>query len=89
MSIQKLLSRLNWILNEQFGIDLRKALRSALGLPRYVRDFFRFRSGYAGRIELRPCLHDWYAEGGATKNEYFWQDLLVARIFLRPNRRDT
>ena len=79
MSIQKLLSRLNWILNEQFGIDLRKALRSALGLPRYVRDFFRFRSSYAGRIELRPCLHDWYAEGGATKNEYFWQDLLVAR----------
>jgi hypothetical protein len=26
-----------------------------------------------------PCLHDRYAEGGATKSEYFWQDLLVAR----------
>lgn len=26
-----------------------------------------------------PCLHDWYEEGGATKSEYFWQDLLVAR----------
>jgi len=48
-------------------------------LPRYVRDFLRFRSGYSGRIELLPCLHDWYEEGGATKLEYFWQDLLVAR----------
>lgn len=26
-----------------------------------------------------PCLTDRYEEGGATKNEYFWQDLLVAR----------
>lgn len=26
-----------------------------------------------------PCLHDRYEEGGATKSEYFWQDLLVAR----------
>jgi len=26
-----------------------------------------------------PCLHDRYEEGGITKSEYFWQDLLVAR----------
>jgi len=26
-----------------------------------------------------PYLHDRYAEGGTTKSEYFWQDLLVAR----------
>jgi hypothetical protein len=26
-----------------------------------------------------PCLHDRFEEGGATKSEYFWQDLLVAR----------
>ena len=30
-------------------------------------------------LTLMPCLHDWYEEGGATKSEYFWQDLLVAR----------
>jgi len=29
---------------------------------------------------LLPCLHDWYEEGGTTKSEYFWQDLLVARM---------
>jgi hypothetical protein len=45
-----------------------------------VRDFFRFRSSYTGSLELLPCLHDWYEEGGMTKNEYFWQDLLVARM---------
>jgi len=79
MSFWNRLGRFYWLLSDQFGIDLRKMLRSAQGLPRYVRDFLRFRSGYAGRIELLPCLHDWYEEGGTTKSEYFWQDLLVAR----------
>lgn len=54
-------------------------LRSLRGLSRYVRDFLRFRANYTGRLELWPCLNDWYEEGGATKLEYFWQDLLVAR----------
>jgi SAM-dependent methyltransferase len=79
MSIRNMLVRLYWLLSDQFGIDLRKTLHSALGLPRYVRDLLRFRSGYTGRIELLPCLHDWHEEGGTTKSEYFWQDLLVAR----------
>lgn len=26
-----------------------------------------------------PCLYDWFEEGGSTKDEYFWQDLYVAR----------
>ena len=69
----------------QFGIDPRKAFRSLRGLPRYVRDLFRFRSSYTGRLELLPCLHDWYEEGGTTKNEYFWQDLLVARKIYEAN----
>jgi hypothetical protein len=25
-------------------------------------------------------LHDWHEEAGSTKSEYFWQDLLVARM---------
>lgn len=74
-----MLARLYWLLSSQLGIDPRKMLRSARGLPRYVRDFLRFRAGYAGRIELLPCLQDWYEDGGAAKLEYFWQDLLVAR----------
>lgn len=27
-----------------------------------------------------PCLHDRYEEAGTTESEYFWQDLLVARM---------
>ncbi len=75
--------RLHWLLSAQFGIDPIKVLRSLRGLPRYVRDFFRFRSSYTGRLEFLPCLHDWYEEGGTTKSEYFWQDLLVARMIFK------
>lgn len=71
--------KLYWILTTQVGIDPRIALRSLRGLPRYVRDYVRFRAGYSGRLEFQPCLNDWYEEGGATRLEYFWQDLLVAR----------
>ena len=30
-------------------------------------------------MTFHPCLYDWYEEGGTTKDEYFWQDLYVAR----------
>ena len=30
-------------------------------------------------MNIMPCLHDRFEEGGETKSEYFWQDLLVAR----------
>lgn len=79
MSIRAILLRLYWLLRAQFGVDPIKALRSLQGLPRFLRDYFRFRSNYSGRLELLPCLHDWHEEGGATTLEYFWQDLLVAR----------
>lgn len=79
MNLRAIVLRAYWLLSDQFGIDPRKMLRSLVGLPRYVRDYLRFRSGYSGRLEFLPCLHDWHEEGGATKLEYFWQDLLVAR----------
>ena len=88
MNLQTMFARAYWLLSDQFGIDPRKMLRSLVGLPRFLRDYARFRSGYDGPMELLPCLHDWHEEGGATKLEYFWQDLLVARkVFdARPER---
>lgn len=74
-----MLKRLYWFVSAQFGVDPRVMLRAFWGIPRFVRDLVRFRAGYDGRLELLPCLHDWYEEGGVTKSEYFWQDLLVAR----------
>lgn len=71
--------KIYWLLCVQFGIDIRRLARSIRGLPRYVADWIRFRRGYKGQLDFLPCLYDWYEEGGATKNEYFWQDLHVAR----------
>lgn len=53
--------------------------RSLRGVPRYIVDWARFRRQYKGTMAFRPCLHDWYEEGGSTTDEYFWQDLHVAR----------
>jgi hypothetical protein len=62
-----------------FGIDPRIFLRTMRGLPMFLREWRQFRRGYAGRMTLMPFLQERYEEGGATKTEYFWQDLLVAR----------
>lgn len=78
-------AKLNWVLSAQFGIDLRKLFASLRGIPRYLREYFHYRLHYAGQLEFVPCLHDWYEEGGTTKSEYFWQDLLVARKIFTAN----
>ena len=85
MKIKNTLKKIYWLLNVQFGIDPIKACRSLKGLSRYVRDLKRFHANYSGRLELKPCLFDWYEEGGTTKSEYFWQDLLVARMIFSAN----
>lgn len=63
-----------------FGLDPVRMMRAIWGLPGFVRDLRRFRSCYGGPLILSPCLGDRFEEGGATTSEYFWQDLLVARL---------
>ncbi len=79
MSLRSKLIRIHWLLAEQFGFNLLRALHSMRGVPRYLRDLRRFRKSYRGPLSYVPCLYDWYEEGGVTRSEYFWQDLLVAR----------
>lgn len=79
MLAKRILLRIHQVLAGQFGLDPRLFLRSLRGLPAYLSDWRLFRKGYSGTLTLVPCLHDRYEEGGATKSEYFWQDLLVAR----------
>lgn len=81
----KTLIKLYWILSTQFGFDPRRLLHSLRGIPRFVIDWWRFRKGYSGSMTWMPCLHDRYEEGGSTKSEYFWQDLLVARWIFAAN----
>ena len=71
--------KLHWLLANQFGIDLYRLLLSLYRLPFFFRDWLKLRHMYTGKLRLVPCLHDRYEEGGAVENEYFWQDLLVAR----------
>jgi hypothetical protein len=73
------LVKLHWLMASQFGLDPIRFIRSIRGLAAFVGDWLRFRKTYVGRMSLMPCLHDRYEEGGTTKSEYFWQDLLVAR----------
>lgn len=79
IAMKATLIKLHWILSIQFGLDPQRFLRSLRGVPAFLRDRAAFRKGYAGKMKLMPCLHDRYDEGGTTKSEYFWQDLLVAR----------
>ena len=73
------LRKIYWILSEQFGLDPRRLFRSLRGIPRYLLSLLQFRRQYAGALSLRPCLYDWYEEGGTATSEYFLQDLHVAR----------
>lgn len=76
--IKHLLIKLHFIAT-QFGIDPLRLARSLRGLPHYFGDWLAFRPGHQGALAWMPCLHDRFEEGGATKSEYFWQDLMVAR----------
>ncbi|CAA9891481.1 conserved hypothetical protein [Candidatus Methylobacter favarea] len=74
-----IIKKIYWLISFQFGIDPRRMARSLRGIPRYIAGWLRFSKEYKGRLDFFPCLYDWYEEAGATKDEYFLQDLYVAR----------
>ncbi|PUE31190.1 hypothetical protein B9Z35_09205 [Limnohabitans sp. Jir61] len=77
--MNEIIKKIYWIVSAQFGFDPRRMVRSCRGIPRYIVGWIRFRKNYKGNLKFRPCLFDWYDEGGSTKDEYFWQDLYVAK----------
>ena len=77
--------RLRWLLTGQFGFAPRVMWNSLRELPRYVSNWVQFRRNYIGPMRFAPCFHDRNEEGGSTKSEYFWQDLLVARWIFAAN----
>jgi hypothetical protein len=80
MKFKNYLIRLNWILISQLGINIIVFLKFFINLPRFISNLILFKKKYKGKIEIIPCLHDWSEEGGTTKDEYFLQDLIVARL---------
>ncbi|WP_076792550.1 DUF268 domain-containing protein [Chlorobium sp. KB01] len=83
--MKQLLIKLHWFLSSQLGLDPLVFFKSLRGLRFYVHDVVKFRKYYKGKFWLLPCLHDRFEEGGVTKSEYFWQDLLVARWIFEEN----
>jgi len=79
MSMKPYLIKFHWLISSQFGFDPLLFIRSLRGFPKFLADFLLFRKIHSGSLVLAPCLHDRYEESGATGNEYFWQDLIVAR----------
>lgn len=78
------LEKIYWFLAIQLGIDPRKLLRSIWATPWFIGSLFKFRREYQGVLEIMPCLQDGGDRAGTIDDEYFWQDLEVARrIFLR------
>lgn len=86
--VKNIFIQMYWFLSSQAGVDLRLLFRSLQGVPKFIRDWLKFRKGYFGKLIWKPCLHDWYEEGGSTRNEYFSQDLLVAQMIFnsKPER---
>lgn len=85
MTIKRKFIRLHSFFAEQLGLDPLKTWASLKGIPYFARDLFRFKKGYRGFLILNPYLGDRNKEGGSTKNEYFWQDLLVAQRIFQTN----
>jgi SAM-dependent methyltransferase len=81
--MNKFLKNINWFLVSQVGMDFQKLLLSLKGSYRFVASYFLFAKNFNGVLGFKPCLHDWYLEGGNIKNEYFWQDLYVASEIFR------
>ena len=78
-TLKRALLRIHFFMAEQLGIDLTKLILSSRGIPQYILDLYKFKRKYKGNLVLNPCFGDRIKESGEVKNEYFWQDLLVAR----------
>lgn len=76
------LRKINWFLDSQMGINLLKILRSPYGLSLFAWDFFKLRFSTKERMTIKPCINDWYESAGAVFSEYFWQDLIFAKVIL-------
>lgn len=79
------LIKLHWFLSTQLGLDPRNFFNAFRGLPKFIANLYFFKKTYAGKLTLLPCLHDWYSEAGTIHNEYFVQDLFVARMIFMAN----
>ena len=85
--LKKILLKPYTISHQQFGLDPLKFIKAVFALPRFFKELIIFRLKFKGKLEISPILNEYNAESGNIRDEYFWQDLLVAqKIFIqKPN----
>lgn len=67
----------------QIGLNLPRLMVSIASSPGYFWEYFLFKRGVHCPVGIYPCLSDRLDISSTTKNEYFWQDLYVARMIFR------
>jgi hypothetical protein len=78
--MKRFVKKVYWILASQLGLDPLRFFRALVNAPWFIAKYLTFKSSFPGNLALMPCLHDRHQEGGDARSEYFWQDLLVARL---------
>ena len=82
--MRRIIYNFYWFMSSQLGLDILKLIKSVRRSYFFFRDLIIFKKKYKGPYSIKPCLHDRFDESGATRNEYFWQDLFVAQeIFVK------
>ena len=54
------LRKINWVLSQQLGIDLRWLAKSPIGIARYVRDLLRSQQQSIGIGNIQKTVADYY-----------------------------
>jgi len=85
MFYKDILIKIDWFITSQLGINFKIFFRSFIGLPFYIYNLSLFIKKYRGKLLIKPCLLDRFDTSGAIHNEYFWQDLIVARRIYERN----
>jgi hypothetical protein len=80
----KFLDKINWFLVTIIGWNWRVLAKTIRGFPKFIHDYLIFRGINQPHV-LRPCIGDHLSLAGNITDEYFWQDLLVARRVFQMN----
>jgi ubiquinone/menaquinone biosynthesis C-methylase UbiE len=67
------------------GIDPRAFTGFFINIPRFIRDYIKFRKLHKVEIELWPYLNDRKSSAGSFMHEYFIQDVFAAQLVHRLN----
>jgi len=85
--IRILILKIHFFISQQLGFSPLVFFNFFKFFPKYMVDYSLFRRKFDGVLNLYPCLGDHVSSMGSYKNEYFWQDLLVAQKIFDRNPR--